>query len=605
MRDLLLANEKIDLFDIKLAELLVPDFDANPVVFYTVLLLSRAVRSQHSCLPLDKINLQDPFALALTEHGIKETPFSDYEELVNSIASHHAVGKDKPLRLVGGNLYLARFDDYEAAFVSAVDMRNKEQPQLDLSHLKELLNQYFGQSQTPDWQKVACAIACLKRFCIISGGPGTGKTTTVTKLLAVLQSLYNSVPLKIKLVAPTGKAAARLSESIANAKGHLALDAQLAKQIPDSAQTLHRLLGVIHLSNKFRHHQHNKLDVDLIVLDEASMVDLAMLAKLFSALPDHARVILLGDKDQLSSVDTGNVMADLCKPLLLGKEHAYQKDFAAQLAKLTGVAITTSPKNTYALTDNLAFLQVSHRFKGDSGIGKLAQAVNNNDVTSLNTISQNQYPDLTFTPLETDFRDFIIRAANNYHGYLTEIANRNDVIAIHKAFSSFQVLSATKVGPFGTEQLNLQIEKQLANEGKIIRSGAFYVGMPIMISENNYQLNLFNGDIGIIIRDETGRLMASFIDDNGQARLISTTRLPDFNMVYAMTIHKSQGSEFKHVAMVLPANSAVTNRQLVYTGITRAREQFELVSTSSSLTQAMGRGVSRYSGLFNRFEINT
>ncbi|WP_052140964.1 exodeoxyribonuclease V subunit alpha [Pseudoalteromonas piratica] len=602
MRKLLIEHDKIDAFDIQLAEILVPEADSP--VFYLVLLLSRAIRAQHSCLPLSSIDRNDPFGLIHTAHGKKETPFSLQDDFTKLLTSHMAVGDNKPLRFYNDNLYFARYDDYEKVFVNAITSRNALETNLDTEQLKNLLARYFEPTNDIDWQKVACAVACLKRFCIISGGPGTGKTTTVTKLLAILQSLYSKVPLKVQLVAPTGKAAARLSESIANAKQFLKIDSQIAKHIPDTAQTLHRLLGVIHLSTKFRHNKQNPLDVDLVILDEASMVDLAMLAKLFDALPDHARVILLGDKDQLSSVDTGNVLSDLCKPLMLGVDHHYTATTAKALAQLFDTSFHAAQESGYLLNDNLAFLQVSHRFKSDSGIGRLAKAVNSNDINALHQVYSANHSDLQFNALEKGFKAFVERAANNYAVYLSAINQGASITEIHNAFSTYQILCATRVGPYGTNELNAKIEKQLINNNLIKRTGAFYIGMPIMVSENNYQLNLFNGDIGIIIQDENGRLMASFIDDQGAERLISTTRLPQFDIVYAMTIHKSQGSEFNDVAMVLPANSPVVNRQLVYTGITRAKSTFELLSLAGGLEKAMAKTVSRYSGLFERFQAN-
>jgi exodeoxyribonuclease V alpha subunit len=602
MLETLIKYEKIDQFDIYLADLLVPDREQALTVYYSVLLLSRAVRSQHSCLPLNTIDLTDPFKLRHTEYGKAETPFGLIEELYKELASYNAVGQTKPIRIVENNLYFARFDEYEKGFVNAVKLRNNKQVNIDDKDLTKWLNHYFPPTKQPDWQKVACAIACLKPFCIISGGPGTGKTTTVIKLLAVLQSLYKKTPLKIKLVAPTGKAAQRLSESIVGAKQRLSLEQDIATLIPDNAQTLHRLLGVIHLSNQFKHHRLNPIDADLVVLDEASMVDLAMLSKLFDALPENTRVIFLGDKDQLSSVDAGNVMSDLCRPLTLGNDHSYAKEFSLLLSELTGVPHIRTVTSHYSLNDNLAYLQYSHRFDEKSGIGQLAKAVNKNDIAGLADIIKNNPSDLLFTSLETEFKAFIEAAAEHYQLYFDAVKANGSIEDIHKRFASFQILSATRVGPYGTEQLNKLIEKELITRSRITMDGHCYVGMPLMISENNYQLNLFNGDIGIVIKDENNRLMASFIDESGKARLISVTRLPSYDKVYAMTIHKSQGSEFEHVAMVLPANSPVINRQLVYTGITRAKKSFELVATENGLQQAMDRVVSRYSGLYSRFQ---
>lgn len=600
MLDLLIKYEKVDTLDIQFTTLIEPNTE-HPI-FYLILLLSRAVRLQHSCLPLSMIDIDDPFCLNYTDHQRKETVFDSLTHIQTLLQHHDAVGQEKPLTLYQGHLYLSRFDAYERNFVQAVTLRNQQNTEIDLNQVSALLEHYFPDEQGPNWQKVACAAACLKRFSIISGGPGTGKTTTVTKLLAILQSLYASVPLKVKLVAPTGKAAARLSESIVSAKQYLQIDTQIAKHIPETAFTLHRLLGVIYLSNQFRHNKHNLLDVDLLVLDEASMVDLSMLAKLFEALPTHTRVIMLGDKDQLSSVDAGNVMADLCAPLTFGRDHTYSAQFAKQLAELCNMPLGVNNNTQYQLNDNLSFLQFSHRFQATSGIGQLAKAVNNNDINALNQIRNSSLSDLTFTAIESQFKSFIDYATNQYSHFINLAKQGAAYHEVHKAFASFQILSSTRLGPFGVNNLNRLVEKQLLNDGHIINTGHYYVGMPLMISENNYQLNLFNGDIGILILDGKNRLMSSFIDENGEQRLISTTRLPAFEKVYAMTIHKSQGSEFDEVAMVLGQSTGTVNKQLVYTGITRAKSRFQLVAVKGALEYAMSRNVARYSGLFQRFQ---
>ncbi|MBE0363281.1 exodeoxyribonuclease V alpha subunit [Pseudoalteromonas ulvae UL12] len=597
----LLEQEKITPLDVELAQLLVRN-ESDPL-FYIVLLLSNTNARQHTCLTLSEIDWHNPFNLSEPW-----SPFADTQSCINALMQHDAVGEDKPLRLVEERLYFARYADYEATLAQSLLAMTSRKIAIDKTALKTLLDQFFEPSAQIDWQKVACAMAVLNAFCVISGGPGTGKTTTVTKLLAILQSLYLSVPLSIKLVAPTGKAAARLSESIRDAKVKLGLSEQLANVIPEQAQTIHRLLGVIPQSNKYRHNKSNPLHLDVLIVDEASMVDLALMAKLVEALPSHARLILLGDKDQLTSVDTGNVLADICQDLQLGQPPAYSTEQVATLNQLccqSGSEQLQSQPTTYKLADYIAFLQKSHRFNQHSGIGQLAKAVNSNDKALLAEIEKQGFAELTFYDLSTQYKAAIIRCAQAYSVYLDLIAQQAEPSAVHDAFLQYQLLAAVREGNYGVSKLNSEIEAQLARMGKITPSHRHYVGMPLMISQNDYQLQLFNGDIGIIMPDQEGQLKAVFMGERGQARYFYPARLPAHEKVYAMTIHKSQGSEFAHTVMMLPPQQQAkigVNRQLVYTGITRAKQYFDLVAQPQVLKMAMSKALTRSSGLYQRLQ---
>ena len=601
MLSLLLEHEKITPLDAELAKLLITD-ESDPL-FYIVLLLSSANARQHTCLLLSDIDWYNPFNMPQAW-----SPFADTQSCMQALAQHEAVGENKPLRLVEDRLYFARYADYEAILAESLLALASSKVAIDNQALKCLLDQFFAPSMQIDWQKVACAMAVLNAFCVISGGPGTGKTTTVTKLLAILQSLYLSVPLSIKLVAPTGKAAARLSESIRDAKVKLGLTAQLANVIPEQAQTIHRLLGVIPQSNKYRHNKTNPLHLDVLIVDEASMVDLALMAKLVEALPSHARLILLGDKDQLTSVDTGNVLADICQDLQLGQPPAYSAERVAMLNQLCcqpdSEQLQSQP-TSYQLADYIAFLQKSHRFDQHSGIGQLAKAVNCNDKTLLADIEQRGFAELTFYDLSTHYKAAIIRCAEAYSVYLDLIAQKAEPSDVHQAFLQYQLLAAVREGNYGVSKLNSEIEAQLARMGKITPSHRHYVGMPLMISQNDYQLQLFNGDIGIIMPDHDGQLKAVFMGERGQTRHFYPARLPAHEKVYAMTIHKSQGSEFTHTVMMLPPQQQAkvgVNRQLVYTGITRAKQYFDLVAQPQVLKMAMSKALTRSSGLYQRLQ---
>ena len=427
--------------------------------------------------------------------------------------------------------------------------------------------------------------------------------------------MYQSAPLSIKLVAPTGKAAARLSESILSAKQQLKalIPTDVEPLIPQSAQTIHRLLGVKPFTNKFKHNSINPLHLDVLIIDEASMVDLSLMAKLIEALPAHARLILLGDKDQLASVDTGSVMSDLCQGLALGQTPSYSAQRCNVLNQLcfNGTQQLKPQQSIFKLADCIAFLQHSYRFDAKSGIGELALAVNTNNSGKLNYVEQEigsgKFSDviLDYDIVTKPIEKLVHSAANHYSEYLNLIKQNAPTAHIHQAFGKYQLLAAVREGDYGVNSLNQRIEKQLHALGLINTqaNNRHYLGLPIMIAQNDYQLKLFNGDIGILLHDENGQLKAVFIDEQGNERAFSPARLPAHDKVYVMTIHKSQGSEFEYTAMVLPpANqaSASINRQLVYTGITRAKQKFELVADKKVLLMAMNKAVSRASGLYER-----
>ncbi|GAA73018.1 exodeoxyribonuclease V subunit alpha [Pseudoalteromonas sp. BSi20439] len=622
-------EHRVRVVDVKLAELLsgTNAQQGYDDLFYIILMLCLSQQSQHSCLTLTEVDWTNPFNLRQSDFTKLEgtqpdtlSPFSNdftTEAAIRYLLSHHSVGDQKPLQLFNQRLYFSRLAGYEQTLAQRLLTMSERQLNIDDAVLAQLLTRYFPDDPSIDidWQKVACAIAATKGFSVITGGPGTGKTTTVTKLLAILQSLYKAAPLSIKLVAPTGKAAARLTESILGAKNKLSeIPADINSLIPQSAQTIHRLLGVKPFTNKFRHDKSNPLHVDVLIIDEASMVDLSLMAKLIEALPDHARLILLGDKDQLASVDTGSVMSDLCQGLVLGQTPHYSKVRCEQLNTLCfngAIKLNAQTQSEFKLADCIAFLQHSYRFDAKSGIGQLALAVNTNNRGILNYVeqqsSEGHFSDiiLDYDFVSTPIEKLVNSAASHYANYLTLIAQDASVAQIHAAFASYQLLAAVREGDYGVNSLNLRIERVLQQQGLISvnPNQRHYTGMPIMVSQNDYQLKLFNGDIGILMPDDSGQLKALFIDEQGNERAFSPARLPAHDKVYVMTIHKSQGSEFSYTAMVLPPLKQASigiNRQLVYTGITRAKHTFELVADKKVLQLAMGKSVSRASGLYER-----
>jgi exodeoxyribonuclease V alpha subunit len=521
---------------------------------------------------------------------------------------------DCPLVLEEYRLYLQKYYQYETQLADDISFR-LNQTDRDLTAYKGFIAQLFPNAGSGDsgngeidWQAVAACVSAKKGFSVISGGPGTGKTTTVIRLLALLVKVYQTemgrAPI-IKLAAPTGKAAMRLTESIIQAKQGLDVDDSILSSIPQSAETLHRLLKPSR-NGGFVFNQHNPLHLDVLIVDEASMVDLPMMAKLVSALPKHGQLVLLGDKDQLASVEAGSVLADICDNEVM---HGFSQSQTSELAGLLDTEFNEEhiERTGAVVRDGLCQLRKSYRFDESSGIGHLAKASNAGDYLAWhNTLSEDR-ADIQAMPLSDDsYQTFIKQAACDYQSYFNLIQDQgmNDDQAreVHKQFSCYQVLCALKDGPLGVSGLNEAIEKRLLS-GKGPQT--WYAGRPVIILENDYGLNLYNGDIGIVLphMSDSGKviLKATFVGNEGQIRWLQPSRLPKHETVYAMTIHKSQGSEFDHCALVLPDHSApILSKELIYTGVTRAKQRLTLLYQETMVKQALSQKVQRASGLGHR-----
>jgi len=526
----------------------------------------------------------------------------------------------QPLVLDGGRLYLRRYWRDERLVGGKIAARAQALEQPPLAQVRQWLDILFDQPAQdggPDWQKVACAVALRGKVAIITGGPGTGKTYTVASLLTLLFAVSpQPEQLRIALAAPTGKAAARLKQSIDKALEGLAAKAgdalpllELARRM-GAARTLHSLLGARPDTRAFAHHAGNPLEVDVLIVDEASMVHLEMMASVLDALPPAAILILLGDKDQLASVEAGAVLGDLCHDAQAG---GYTPATIAYAQAASGVAIPAAFAGTAgALAQQTVMLRHSHRFSGP--IGELALAVNAGRPDLARACfagdSGGQLAwNVTAQPDEV-LRLALRGRADAPGGYLPYLelvnaggegyAQHDDWVrdVLHR-FEAFRILCAVREGEWGVAGLNTAIELRLEREG-LIRRSEWYVGRPVMVTRNDYGTGVFNGDIGLTLRDPArpGSLRVYFLEGEN-VRSVLATRLRHVETAFAMTVHKSQGSEFRHTVLVLPQEGgAMLARELVYTGITRARDFFTLVSpTQAVLFDAILRRTQRASGL--------
>jgi exodeoxyribonuclease V alpha subunit len=521
----------------------------------TATLLSYAVRQGQIC-----VDLRHP---SLGNDATGELKFPEPDEWVRRLGRSPAFGppdRPTPIVLAGHRVFLRRYWDYERALAHAILSRARRN---------------IATKDVARTQKAAIEGALKNYFTIISGAPGTGKTTTVLEILQRFVHESGEKRPRIALAAPTGKAAARLQELLRNLHQDLAVDEKLKQSIPTKASTIHRLLGSKPDSVFFRHDSRNPLPLDLLIVDEASMVALPLMAKLFDALPENARVILLGDKDQLASVEPGAVLADIA-----------------------GAAL--APKSP--LQNALFILSKNYRFGNENAIYRLSSAVRGGNAgEALCVLGERDSAELgssMLPPAAQLVRQLEELVVEQYQGYLLE----KDPLKALDQFARFRVLCALREGPFGVRLVNEAIESILHRRNLIPDPSRLYPGLPLLITQNDYQAQLFNGDIGVILpdpRENAGRqLWAWFIGADNQPRRLSPGRLPDYELAYAMTVHKAQGSQFERVLLILPDRDApVLSRELIYTGVTRASKRVDVWFTEPVLSAAIARQAIRRSGL--------
>ena len=626
-----------------------------PCVLVAAAMLAHMEGRGHSCLPLADL-VHDPNAVLGWE--AQEQPalrtlwaqlpegMLDWLQALQASTLVRVVGQQadhaQPLVLAAAKgtqplLYLRRYWDHERTVAAHILQRSAAQSvSLDESGARQWLDRFFpSASEACNWQKVACALALRGRFSVITGGPGTGKTYTAARLLALLfATTPDAEQLRVALAAPTGKAAARLKQSIETALQDLqasvgdALDLPALVQRVGAARTLHSLLGARPGTRHWGYHAGRPLDVDVLIVDEASMVHLEMMSALLEALPPHARLILLGDKDQLASVEAGAVLGDLCRDAQAGR---YSKETVAFVERVSGERIPVgfhASGNVPALAQHTVMLRASRRFDGP--IAALATAVNVGDVAqSLDVLQVDvaQHGEHARIALRQDGRLPALHAlalygrgtAPGYGAYVqalqrwSQIKTRDDLSEAHDAwvrevlhaFDRFRLLCAVREGAWGVSGLNQAVVAALRAQGVLAADGEWYAGRPVMVMRNDAALGVFNGDIGMALPSAAaGHPLRVYFLQGDEMRSVSVARLAHVETAFAMTVHKSQGSEFEHTVLVLSAQAGgVLGRELVYTGITRARSHFTLMAERPGLlSAAIASPTKRASGLMRFLE---
>lgn len=515
-------------------------------------------------------------------------------ELIKSGAAVRP-GEHAPLVLDGSRLYLYRYWRYECAVAGQLRARAVQpSPDIDAATLRAALDRWFAAETETDWQKVAAALAATQPLAIISGGPGTGKTTTVMRALAVLAET-SPRPLRMALAAPTGKAAARLQEALRHARASMRLAPEVDAQLPREAATLHRLLGVLPGRTRFRHDREHPLPLDVLVVDEASMIDLALMAKLLDALPLRTRLIVLGDKDQLASVEAGAVLHSMC-----AGPDAYGPAMAARLKALTGYDLP-GVADAPPLADAVALLQRRYRFAADSPIAALADAARAGGADAVLRVLERADGDAAVWHAQSDQGALVAALADRYEPLIDAAQSGAAPEHVYGLLRAHGVLCAHRTGPYGAATLNGAVESELRRRGRIAEPGSWFRGRPVMVQRNDYAARLYNGDLGVTLADGEGRLGVYFPDGAGQLRRYAPARLPACDSAFAMTVHKSQGSEFDAVDVVLPGEvSPVLTRELFYTAVTRAMARVAVWGSAEIVRATLTARVERDSALAQR-----
>ncbi len=554
-------------------------------------LLSWLRRQGHCCVQLDE------WAGRRVRLGDAAVEFPDAAAWRDALRASGLAGDGRaaaPLVLdADGRAYLYRFWRAERRLAQRIRARLLAPPEEeDFDALAPYFRKWFPSdaSDEPDWQGVAAAACLRRRFAVVAGGPGSGKTFTAARILALL--LRRHPDARIALAAPTGKAAAKLAETVADAADSLETEGALAGRLPREAQTLHRLLGYRPGADRFAYDAERPLALDLLLIDEASMADLLLMDAVFDALPPHARIILLGDSAQLASVGAGNVLGELCRAAGAGP---YSKALADAYGRLSGARLEAEGAS-HPLRDAVIELVKNWRFKDQPGVAELAAALRCGDgARARKALDSPECPDVSWvhpdaaSASETRFAHLL-----DHFESVVRADSPQEALA---RLACARILCASRRETWGVEGMNRAVEALLRRRGVLMETGDYYRGRPLLILENDYAVRLFNGDIGVCWDDENG-MAAWFPDPDRGLRRVALSKLPPHETAWAMTVHKSQGSEFDHVLLSLPTQpSPLLTRELLYTGVTRARRTVRILADADLFVAAAARSAVRRSGL--------
>ena len=582
------------------------EYFEEPAIWPYAYLLSQKLTEGNICISVDDV-----------PDNLNSTPYSKSITAKELISLKHLVSKQDvlttPFILHNERLYFQRYFKYETSIIHKLNdliaaektvLANRmSQLESQRTLIQSLNTDYKLDNLTPkekvDWQLVAVTQALLNNFTIITGGPGTGKTTTLAKLLIVLYALEPNA--KVALAAPTGKASMRMLESLKSSTLNFTEEtkAKIGQLVPS---TIHSLLGYKRESVNFKHNAENPLPYNWVVVDEASMIDVPMFSKLLAAIGDNTRIILLGDKDQLASVEAGSLLGDLCQTL------PSLNQFSNETAQWINTFITDDDRKINAefindtkqlLAGHIIELKYSHRFNSQGAIGKVSRAVIEGDLEGLKSLIG--APTASNVTFDFEYKEEILsKFVEGYEAYI----NEHDKAEALKKLNQLRVLVAVRESNRGMKAINKFIELHLRKKGLLKPDGDFYENRPIMVTRNMYDLELFNGDTGIMRKDASGNMKAYFEDPKGGIKSVLPAYLTYSETVFAMTIHKSQGSEFNNVLVVLPegTSNALLTRELLYTGITRAKDHITIQGKQDTIDYAVSTCVKRISGITGRID---
>ena len=551
------------------------------------------VNTGHTMLPLDRTARQWGKLLDIPGEDLELLPDERItaDDLLNGKLVTEEDGM-KPLLLRDNSLAFRRYALFEKELLSKIEKKNNPDENPYISSVEpELLNHLFrkSDSENPDWQKTAAALSLIKPFLIISGGPGTGKTTTVARLLVLHQRL-NGGNLNIALAAPTGKAAGRMGEALSGEIAKLDLSEEEISGIPQEAKTVHRLLWPMRDEGLLPPAETKKLNYDLVIVDEASMVDLSLMHRLFTHLGENTRLILLGDKHQLASVEAGAVFADLCRK----QENGFTVKTISLLKQL-GITGELLQYRGRPLDDAIVYLTKSFRFDEKSGIGALAAAIKstkNNPVKILESFNDLDHRPFSYSG--SDLKNLTVHFEKRIkEARLAD--NPEMMLSYWKKEAWFTVL---RRGLSGSEKLNALVEQRAASSVAAGRMHGWYHGRPVIITKNDYDLGVFNGDIGVCFKRENEDTHFVYVESGANLKKIPADRLVHAEPAYFLTVHKSQGSEFENVNLLLPnADTSILTRELLYTAVTRAKKKFTLHGSIELFKLGISRKTERFTML--------